>query len=269
MPALVTHTIIRGSSNRQQFIFGERTTSLIGKEDDCQICFPKDREHQQISRHHCLLDINPPNICIRDLGSRNGTYVNGKLIGKRTASLLHDDIIDLEFPEVNLRDGDEIQLGGQGTALLRISIFVPALCANCSAEIPREQQADAQLASGEYKCLACRSVPPEQLTSTKSDVPRCARCRRDVSQEMGWQRSGEFVCADCKANPNQIVNRLLEAAQLGNEELRAIHGYRIIKELGRGGMGAVYLVANERTGEEVALKMMLSHVAASPRAREM
>ncbi|KYC36281.1 hypothetical protein WA1_52005 [Scytonema hofmannii PCC 7110] len=35
------------------------------------------------SRYHCLLDINPPDIRVRDFGSRNGTYVNGKKIGQR------------------------------------------------------------------------------------------------------------------------------------------------------------------------------------------
>jgi serine/threonine-protein kinase len=271
MPALVTLTILQGSSTERQFVFDDRTTSLIGKEEDCQVRFPKDREHQQISRHHCLLDINPPDVRIRDLGSRNGTFVNGKLIGKRSQDQSREDAAQLQLAEVDLHDGDEIQLGGQGTVRLRVSVAIPAICASCSAEIPQDEQVSARLAPGQYQCAACRStkVLPQRLEATRILGPRCARCGSDVRREMGWQRTGEFVCARCKADPNQIVNRLLEESRLGHESLRAIQGYRILKELGRGGMGAVYLVAHERTGEEVALKMMLPQVAASPKAQEM
>ena len=48
----------------------------------------------------------------------------------------------------------------------------------------------------------------------------------------------------------------------------AIKGYRVIRELGRGGMGAVYLARHARTGVEVALKVMLPNVAASKSATE-
>jgi len=32
-----------------------------------------------------LLDINPPDIRVRDFGSKNGTFVNGEKIGQREA----------------------------------------------------------------------------------------------------------------------------------------------------------------------------------------
>ena len=36
-----------------------------------------------VSRHHFLLEVCPPQACVRDLGSRNGTYVNGRKVGGR------------------------------------------------------------------------------------------------------------------------------------------------------------------------------------------
>src|SRR5262249_18480424 len=94
----------------------------------------------------------------------------------------------------------------------------------------------------------------------------CARCGKDVSAEMGEHRQGEYVCADCKADPLALVSRLLDLARSGEKDLLAIRGYRIERPLGQGGMGAVYLARHEQTGERVALKVMLPAVAADERA---
>ncbi|MEA5523771.1 FHA domain-containing protein [Nodularia spumigena CH309] len=64
-----------------------------------------------MSRYHCLLDINPPNIRIRDFGSKNGTYVNGEKIGQRAAHQTPEQGAKLQFPEYDLKSDDEIKLG--------------------------------------------------------------------------------------------------------------------------------------------------------------
>jgi serine/threonine protein kinase len=97
----------------------------------------------------------------------------------------------------------------------------------------------------------------------------CAQCGKDVAGEMGEHRHGEFICAQCKADPGRIVQHLLELSDRGDESLQAIRGYRILKELGRGGMGAVYLAVNARNGEQVALKVMLPQTAADENAKQL
>jgi serine/threonine protein kinase len=86
---------------------------------------------------------------------------------------------------------------------------------------------------------------------------------------MGDQRHGELVCAECKADPARVAQHLLELSNRGDESLRPIQGYRILKELGRGGMGAVFLALNTRSGEQVALKVMLPRIAADEHAKQM
>jgi len=44
--------------------------------------------------------------------------------------------------------------------------------------------------------------------------------------------------------------------------------YKVLRELGRGGMGAVYLVEHVHTGERLALKVLLSHAGALPEVIE-
>ncbi|MDP2325958.1 MAG: serine/threonine-protein kinase, partial [Gammaproteobacteria bacterium] len=40
--------------------------------------------------------------------------------------------------------------------------------------------------------------------------------------------------------------------------------YRVLRELGRGGMGVVYVVEHVNTGDHLALKLLLAHANASP-----
>jgi serine/threonine-protein kinase len=47
----------------------------VGRASDCLIRLPSDLEYCIVSRHHCLLDIAPPEVRVRDLGSLNGTFV--------------------------------------------------------------------------------------------------------------------------------------------------------------------------------------------------
>ena len=111
MSAKVTLTITQGKLKGEQFTFGSRTTCIIGRSPDCNLKIPNDRDHSTISRYHCLLDINPPAIRVRDFGSRNGTEVNGKCIGKRGENQTASEGKKLELSEYDLRDGDVIKLG--------------------------------------------------------------------------------------------------------------------------------------------------------------
>jgi pSer/pThr/pTyr-binding forkhead associated (FHA) protein len=50
--------------------------TVIGRRHDCDICIPL----QPVSRRHCKLCKNNNTVNIRDLDSRNGTFLNGKRI---------------------------------------------------------------------------------------------------------------------------------------------------------------------------------------------
>jgi pSer/pThr/pTyr-binding forkhead associated (FHA) protein len=62
---------------------------LIGREEDCHL-----RPNSEfVSRHHCALLLDDYTLRIRDLGSKNGTFVNGRRIGSTETILLHDDVV--------------------------------------------------------------------------------------------------------------------------------------------------------------------------------
>jgi eukaryotic-like serine/threonine-protein kinase len=102
-PAKVILTITKGKLKGKQFPFDSRTICIIGRARNCNIQIPDDQYHSIISRYHCLLDINPPDIRIRDFGSRNGTDVNGQCIGKRAKNQTPSEGAKLNFSEYDLQ----------------------------------------------------------------------------------------------------------------------------------------------------------------------
>jgi hypothetical protein len=228
MPAKVTLTIVRGAQAGQEFVFAERTTCVLGRAADCSPRLPDDERHRAISRHHCLLDVNPPDVRVRDFGSLNGTFVNGHKIGERAEGQTPEEAARLCFPEHDLHDGDVLELG---ETVFRVRVEAPA-------------------------------------AATEPAARRCGLCGADFDPAPSGRR-GERPCAACRADPLRLVRRLLGRAGEGAPELATVRGYDVLRELGRGGMGAVYLARHAGTGEQVALKVMLPRIAAEARAREM
>jgi len=55
-------------------------TTVIGRRHDCDLCIPL----MVVSKRHCQLNQNKEAVKIRDLDSRNGTFLNGKRIKETT-----------------------------------------------------------------------------------------------------------------------------------------------------------------------------------------
>ena len=54
---------------------------MLGRAAECYPRLPDELPYQDISRRHCLLSVNLPELRLRDLGSTNGTFVNGARLG--------------------------------------------------------------------------------------------------------------------------------------------------------------------------------------------
>ena len=134
MTSKITLTITEGNLKGQEFTFESRTTCIIGRAKDCYPKIPDDDKHRTISRYHCLLDINPPDIRVRDFGSKNGTFVNGEKIGQREAHQTPEQAANIQFPEFDLQGGDEFTLSDTS---FRVGIALdPEIAKNLKTERP-------------------------------------------------------------------------------------------------------------------------------------
>ncbi|PPJ62967.1 protein kinase domain-containing protein [Cuspidothrix issatschenkoi] len=209
MSSKIILTITQGKLSGKQYIFASRSTCIVGRNDDCNLQIA-DAVDMTISRYHCLLDINPPDIRVRDLGSLNGTFVNGKKIGQRQREQTAKEAVKLNFPEYNLQNGDEIRLGD---ILFKIEV---------EAEPELEKKSDI--------------IPPT-----------------------------------AKNNPNCLIifQNLLELAQKNHTKLQTLSGYKLIKSLGKGGFGEVFLAQHIHTKKLVAIKIMIPAVTINTRGVKM
>jgi hypothetical protein len=256
----VTLEFTQGKLLGQTRSFSEPTTLLLGRHKDCEPCFPG-KDHARISRHHAIIEINPPDICVRDLGSRNGTFVNGELVGKRPPGT--DPGKEHASAEKDLADGAEVLLAKEGGVAFRVHIVVPARCTACGAGIADDQKVACAQPAGGYLCSDCRRRAEDVAAPV---VKPCSWCRREVRTERGANRPGLFVCGDCRKDVQGMMRDLLGQAQAGTAEVRVLRGYDILEELGAGGMGAVYLARHQSTGAGAAIKVMLPKVAADEAA---
>jgi serine/threonine-protein kinase len=96
----VTLSVIAGPHAGTEFTFDRHDTFLVGRSQHAHFQLPeKDR---YFSRIHFMMEVNPPHCRLIDMGSHNGTYVNGQ-------RMLSGD----------LRDGDTIRAGH---TVLRLSV---------------------------------------------------------------------------------------------------------------------------------------------------
>jgi len=190
--------VIEGPHSGANFAFDQHDTFLVGRSKTAHLSLPED---SHLSRHQFLLEFNPPSCYLRDLSSRNGTFVNGA-----------------QVKESYLRDNDEIHVG---RTKIRFRVEVPL-------ELPKTIS---------VSCMACRTTTIEQPATRSNPSPTM------------------HLCDSCKT----VIKG----------QPQPVPGYELVRKLGQGGMGAVYLVHQIATSQSAALKLIVPESAASERAVQM
>lgn len=246
----VTLRVLSGPHAGRSFIFDQHDTFLIGRSDTAHLCLPDDR---YFSRNHCILEIAPPRCFLRDLGSTNGTYVNG-----------------LKVQEAYLRNGDRIQ-GGQTVLSVEVSADQQAQYAG-HMQLPPTQPAIVIV-----ECLNCGARDQAEAASPDEHMTfLCEDCRNELRRKpqpvpgyemikvLGRGGMGCVMLARHEQTGQAVaIKTLLPEVAVSDQALRrfmreidvaaALQHPHIVRFIDRGtNKGVVYLVTEFVEGADAA-----------------
>ena len=241
--------VLAGPYQGQVFNFTQADTFLIGRTTDSHLYLPEDRF---FSRHHCLLEITPPHCRLRDLGSTNGTFVNGQRVA-----------------EADLKNGDQIQ-GGETVLLVEVghaeiqaqgsmdetemqSTVVVVECLNCG----RNEDAQAS-ASDEHLSFLCEDCRIE-LKNTPQPIPGYDMVRLLGRGGMGCvmlgrnQQTGAPVAIKTLLPEFAVTDKAMRRFMREIDVAAALEHSNIVNFIDRGThKGVVYLVTEFVNGADAA-----------------
>jgi len=105
MVTAIRLTVITGPHKNRRFCFCGPTRCQMGRAFDCFVQLSGTERDELISRHHCQLDIDPPSVQVRDLGSKNGTFINAQEVASSLQELA-------EKAGAVVNPGDLLTIGG-------------------------------------------------------------------------------------------------------------------------------------------------------------
>jgi pSer/pThr/pTyr-binding forkhead associated (FHA) protein len=107
---MFTHVILRaikGDLGHEDLVLADGRSYVLGRASDCAVQL----NAANVSRHHCLLDVHSPFVSLRDLGSLNGTLLNGEDIGHRDRTLPVEEVGEGGQEDFGVTEGDVLRVG--------------------------------------------------------------------------------------------------------------------------------------------------------------
>jgi serine/threonine-protein kinase len=222
--------VVEGPKRDQSFKFNVADRLLLGRSPEAHLRLPEDDPH--VSRNHCVVEVCPPTLFLKDLGSLNGTWVNS-----------------IRISETELHDGDLVRVG---RTVLKVE--------GTRGPETREVNGAPEV-----------SVPipdlPEQraegfgLPVGRAVAPRCLTCSKEIGAvrmvDWGADVDACFLCEGC-------ASLAADGSTLGQ-----IGEYRLLRELGAGGMGVVFEAWHPPTARLVAVKRIRTLGGRSSHAQQL
>jgi pSer/pThr/pTyr-binding forkhead associated (FHA) protein len=105
MPALIILKAMAGDLRGQEYAINEPANFVLGRSRSCGLRLPGD---PTVSRQHCLIEVDQGRAWVQDLGSLNGTHINGSKIGQRLPTF--GDATMLQPARQELHHGDVLRI---------------------------------------------------------------------------------------------------------------------------------------------------------------
>jgi S1-C subfamily serine protease len=179
---------------------------VVGRHHSCDLVVP----HESVSARHCRLEFDGESHVLQDLGSSNGTFVNGQRITRETikdGDRIHLGPVLLEFTDGQLQLGleelrsvdDEAKTGGFNGRKLLVALLVLAAAATAVLVVTRQQ-------SGTQPSMELSQLPVSTVaisTSTTVAVPPTTSTP-DVSTTQGATATATSTTTTVKKSPEPI-----------------------------------------------------------------
>jgi serine/threonine-protein kinase len=252
----ITLQVTEGPHQGQVFCFDEHSTFIVGRSKRANLRLPP--RDKYFSRIHFLVEVNPPHCRLVDLGSRNGTHVNGVRV--QTSDLRDGDLIKAGHTvfRVSVTEAHQPTPSAPETPLTLTRLTqdvlpppeLPALPAQPPPQGPRSgvpggPQEGARVSPGQGapagpRCPACGGPSAAQTPATPGTASE------------GGQAGEAALCPGCR--------------QEASAQPQPVPGYLLLRELGRGGMGVVHLAYHPAGGGLTAVKTVTPAAEGGPAA---
>jgi len=225
----ITLKLIDGPETGRICTFTQPDVFMIGRAKEAHMCIKDD---PYISRRQCLIEISPPQCLITNLSEKNPTLVNNET-----------------FDTVTLRDGDIVEVGySRFQVSIADDVFSrKVICESCSREM--ELMPDEEEMPLCPECLYQSMMKSDEIPVEEMLQITCA-CGRDLTLEA----NSDGRARELDGTVQYACDKCLPFS--GPEAGHNFEDYRIIKKLGKGGMGSVYLVFHPPTCRILVLKLI-------------
>ncbi len=252
---------IAGNVVRKTFAIENGERMVFGRSSHC---VGRLTEDDRISRRHFRVEVHLPEVKLRDLGSRHGTFVRDQSeegeeerygIKKRKIGKKYS------FSVAYLGNGDKIRAG---KTLLEADI--PTCCWLCNGTIPEENKKVCQIKPGIYLCVQCthHQVPAKILKQINTYL-QCSSCGQNIAEEIPNPGAGAYICKACRKQAvheiTMMQGLLTKTEDVWAQKPGVISDYQLHRLLGIGSMGVVYS-GRKQDNTKIAIKIMLPKIAA-------
>jgi len=241
--------VLAGPYQGRVFTFTQADTFLIGRTADSHLYLPEDRF---FSRHHCLLEITPPHCRLRDLGSTNGTFVNGVRVAD--ADLKNGDRIQGGETVLLVEVGEEVSTASASTNEITMRPTIVAVeCLNCGRREEAQSSADDEQLS--FLCEDCRI----EMKNAPQPIPGYDMVRLLGRGGMGCvmlgrnQQTGAAVAIKTLLPEFAVTDKAMRRFMREIDVASALKHTNIVEFIDRGmHKGVVYLVTEFVNGADAA-----------------
>ncbi len=221
--------VAKGPLAGRCFEFDRHDTLVVGRSKRAQLRIAAD---PYFSRHHFMIEVNPPRCFLRDLGSTNGTFVNGQKLG-----------------QAHLGDGDVVH-GGRTEIRVRVAGATPiGLAEGLRSAPPTAGRVRADM----------DAVPLGTFAPRPDPTLRCRQCGAPAREAAvaGLAQTGlvAYACRRCHEKHCDAGHPVVD--------------YEVARVAGHGPLGPICEARRVSTGTAATLRVLPPHMTSSPQAVDM